>query len=66
MNLLVNIKSNIYLINKKKCFLIALACQIDSQQTNLTDDINMDIGELSTTEIIAASGEQRFLYSIKF
>jgi len=40
---------------------VALACQIDSQQTNLPDDINMDIGELSTTEIIAASGEQRFL-----
>jgi hypothetical protein len=59
MNLLVNIKSNIYLIKKNLFFCIS-ACQIDSQQSNLTDDTNMDIGEIITTEIIAASGEQRF------
>ncbi|CAF0774091.1 unnamed protein product [Rotaria sordida] len=38
-------------------------CQIDSQQTNVIDDTNMDIGELSTTDMIAASGEQRLLKS---
>ncbi|CAF3348370.1 unnamed protein product [Rotaria sp. Silwood1] len=38
-------------------------CQIDSQQTTLIDDTNMDIGEISTTELVAASGEQRLLKS---
>ncbi|CAF0754547.1 unnamed protein product [Rotaria sordida] len=38
-------------------------CQIDSQQTNVIDDTNMDVGELSTTDMIAASGEQRLLKS---
>ncbi|CAF2467686.1 unnamed protein product [Rotaria sp. Silwood2] len=37
-------------------------CQIDSEQTNLIDDTHMDIGELPTTELIAASGEQRFSF----
>ncbi|CAF0803432.1 unnamed protein product [Adineta steineri] len=38
-------------------------CQIDSQQTSLTDDKNMDIGEISPTHLLPASGEQKLLQS---
>ena len=40
-----------------------LACQINSQQSNSGEDRNMDIGEFSASEIVAASGEQRLLLS---
>jgi hypothetical protein len=38
-------------------------CQIDSQQTNLTEDIHMDIGEFSTIDMRAGNGEQKLLQS---
>jgi hypothetical protein len=47
MNLLVKY---FFIKTSHLLFCLSSACQIDSQQTNLIDDTNMDIGELSLTE----------------
>ena len=51
---------SIDLKRKFNSHLLFLACQINSQQINSLEETPMDIGEFSVSEILPASGEQRY------